>query len=476
MVCAPHVFLLETDLFFIKIVCLCFQDWSQNAEICANDPECKTWHHDDPVLQQSGGPGSHHHTAHTWGSSIDATRNDPMVGCMKKKRNEKKTPFGHWVDHMGNCISRGKNWDFATNQQDRKGPLVTYTQLMDIIHGNKHFGTYNGFRQALEGTPHNTQHNMLGGHMRSLESPADPIFFMHHCQVDRIWAMWQDCHDHDKLGRAPTTEDVPNYGASSGFKVGLREKLMFEHPVQGDNVKHIIPSWNAEKVTPEPFHSSTHMYIPVVYAPDEMMKIMKDKQRRQVCNYDTHESALIELGHANVLQRVHQKTAVGKQLVEACQKVVTILEEQLKDAETLEDPADGHAGAADPLKKALLRAADLQCVAENKKAYGEGGSPPLHVRYIKRWLNQGIPESDRFQNVFEHRPELLLPRCALFEGDTMHEKRKKMREAITKALEESDDNSLENREHEEGTTSVDSISPDQEESTPSIRGSTDTGF
>ena len=281
---------------------------------------------------------------------------------------------------------------------------------------------------------------------------------------------------HRKLGRAPTTEDVPNYGASSGFKVGLREKLMFEHPVQGDNVKHIIPSWNAEKVTPEPFHSSTHMYIPVVYAPDEMMKIMKDKQRRQVCNYDTHESALIELGHANVLQRVHQKTAVGKQLVEACQKVITILEEQLKDAETLEDPADGHAAAADPMKKALLRAADLQCVAENKKAYGEGGSPPLHVRYIKRWLNQGIPESDRFQNVFEHRPELLLPRCALFEGDTMHEKRKKMREAITKALEESDDNSLENREHEEGTTSVDSISPDQEESTPSIRGSTDTGF
>ena len=78
--------------------------------------------------------------------------------------------------------------------------------------------------------------------------------------------------------------------------------------------------------------------------------------------------------------------------------------------------------------------------------------------------------------MFEHRPELLLPRCALFEGDTMHEKRTKMREAITKALEKSDDNSLEDREHEENTSSVDSISSAQEESTPSIRGSTDTGF
>ena len=43
---------------------------------------------------------------------------------------------------------------------------------MDIIHNHVDYGTSRGFRQALEGTPHNTQHNMLGGHMRSLESQA----------------------------------------------------------------------------------------------------------------------------------------------------------------------------------------------------------------------------------------------------------------------------------------------------------------
>ena len=167
-----------------KCLTIPYWDWSQNAEICANDPDCKTWHHDDPVLQESGGPGvvpgrnDPKSVGPTHGSSIDATRSNKMVGCMSEE-----SPFFGWKDHNGNCLSRGVSWDFASNQNDRKGPLVTYTQLMDIIHNHENYGTYNGFRQALEGTPHNTQHNMLGGHMRSLESPADPIFFMHHCQV-----------------------------------------------------------------------------------------------------------------------------------------------------------------------------------------------------------------------------------------------------------------------------------------------------
>ena len=43
------------------------------------------------------------------------------------------------------------------------------------------------FRPGLEGSPnHNTIHNRLGRDMAQSSSPNDPIFFMHHCQVDRI--------------------------------------------------------------------------------------------------------------------------------------------------------------------------------------------------------------------------------------------------------------------------------------------------
>jgi hypothetical protein len=48
------------------------------------------------------------------------------------------------------------------------------------------------FRPTLESAPlHNFIHNWVGGHMSGGASPNDPIFFMHHCNVDRLWAMWQ---------------------------------------------------------------------------------------------------------------------------------------------------------------------------------------------------------------------------------------------------------------------------------------------
>lgn len=53
---------------------------------------------------------------------------------------------------------------------------------------------YSLFRSAIEGNPHNNGHVIVGrpnGHMISGMSPLDPIFWLHHCNVDRLWAEWQ---------------------------------------------------------------------------------------------------------------------------------------------------------------------------------------------------------------------------------------------------------------------------------------------
>ena len=47
-----------------------------------------------------------------------------------------------------------------------------------------------GFQGELEKTPHNQIHNNIGGFMPYSNSPMDPIFFMHHANIDRIWAVW----------------------------------------------------------------------------------------------------------------------------------------------------------------------------------------------------------------------------------------------------------------------------------------------
>lgn len=47
-----------------------------------------------------------------------------------------------------------------------------------------------GAQGVLEGNAHNMVHNDIGGWMPSASSPRDPIFFMHHSNIDRIWAVW----------------------------------------------------------------------------------------------------------------------------------------------------------------------------------------------------------------------------------------------------------------------------------------------
>lgn len=44
---------------------------------------------------------------------------------------------------------------------------------------------------ALAGRTHNAGHNVIGGHMAGSFSPNDPAFYLHHANVDRIWANWQ---------------------------------------------------------------------------------------------------------------------------------------------------------------------------------------------------------------------------------------------------------------------------------------------
>jgi tyrosinase len=41
---------------------------------------------------------------------------------------------------------------------------------------------------------HGRVHLFIGGNMVSNSSPNDPVFFLHHCNVDRLFAQWQDVH------------------------------------------------------------------------------------------------------------------------------------------------------------------------------------------------------------------------------------------------------------------------------------------
>lgn len=51
-------------------------------------------------------------------------------------------------------------------------------------------GRPNAFEPLMESAPHNPIHDLMGGIMGTMEAPMDPIFYLHHANVDRLWHAW----------------------------------------------------------------------------------------------------------------------------------------------------------------------------------------------------------------------------------------------------------------------------------------------
>ncbi len=73
-----------------------------------------------------------------------------------------------------------------------------------------------GFRNALEGwiggrgaQMHNRGHMWVGGSMIPMTSPNDPVFFLHHCFVDKLWWDWMQLHPEE-------VHYMPELGAAMG--------------------------------------------------------------------------------------------------------------------------------------------------------------------------------------------------------------------------------------------------------------------
>jgi tyrosinase len=74
---------------------------------------------------------------------------------------------------------------------------------------------------TLEGFPHNSTHNYIGGvgpipngpwgNMTNNLSPVDPIFFLHHSNMDRLWDVWTRKQQALRLPYLPSSADFPTY-------------------------------------------------------------------------------------------------------------------------------------------------------------------------------------------------------------------------------------------------------------------------
>lgn len=103
---------------------------------------------------------------------------------------------------------------FATSRGLRRSPgraaatLPTSTQVKTVVEGQTVYdadpwtaASRSGFRNLVEGNIaftadsvaelHNRVHVWVGGDMLPPTSPNDPVFYLNHCNVDRLWSRWQ---------------------------------------------------------------------------------------------------------------------------------------------------------------------------------------------------------------------------------------------------------------------------------------------
>jgi tyrosinase len=88
---------------------------------------------------------------------------------------------------------------------------------------------------------HNVVHVWVGGTQGSMlpsSSPNDPVFFLHHCNIDRLWAVWQ--HQHPS---GPLYTPVQPIDGDPGQS--LNEPMIFY-----DNTLSSTPPWADPPVTP----------------------------------------------------------------------------------------------------------------------------------------------------------------------------------------------------------------------------------
>mmetsp|Transcript_25494 Transcript_25494/g.59729 ORF Transcript_25494/g.59729 Transcript_25494/m.59729 type:complete len:559 (-) Transcript_25494:133-1809(-) len=186
-----------------------YWDWERDAE----------WEAESDVM--------HPATFGSWGATSGA-------GCAMNGITNYHPPFQQSPgvnNGPRGCVTRNflEGWSF-TGEAQILAMIANYNQFADTTGAGlfndqsnpTEVGTTNSFRMEFENGPHMLVHGIIAGHMGSNWSPSDPLFYLHHANIDRIWTMWQDYWDHDTCS---TDEYMAPWHYDSEW--GLNRRLPF---------------------------------------------------------------------------------------------------------------------------------------------------------------------------------------------------------------------------------------------------------
>ena len=98
-----------------------------------------------------------------------------------------------WKSFFGGRNNTGGKFDHWNYTRAATPPPGRVLPSLDNVIDELQATTFASFR-AMEFGSHVPGHTWTGGTMASTSSPLDPLFYLHHCNVDRLWAIWQRNH------------------------------------------------------------------------------------------------------------------------------------------------------------------------------------------------------------------------------------------------------------------------------------------
>jgi tyrosinase len=100
-----------------------------------------------------------------------------------------------------------KSWGVTRAFNPRGLPVLSELQAINSQ------TRFSAFQTTLESTLHADVHNAVGGDMAGSSSPSDPLFWLHHANIDRLWAAWQIAHPgKDPSNGNETLQPKPLFG------------------------------------------------------------------------------------------------------------------------------------------------------------------------------------------------------------------------------------------------------------------------
>lgn len=103
---------------------------------------------------------------------------------------------------------------------------TTPTNITKLLDGCQDLGCFNLELDSGEGGVHTSGHFQVGGPQLDVwASPSDPIFWLHHAQIDRLWAIWQHQDAEARVNQVWGTETTLNIPPSAN--VTLDTKISF---------------------------------------------------------------------------------------------------------------------------------------------------------------------------------------------------------------------------------------------------------